>query len=100
MVDRRHSLTNFLIILTLVITGLLCVLNAIFAVIFRKRNIVEILSYTIVGLLQLGLFVFTLLLRLDILTHIPFHLPLFLPFNLADIGAAISFAIGLFPPAS
>ena len=92
-------MTNFLIILTLVITGLLCVLNAIFAVIFRKRNIVEILSYSIVGLLELGLFVFTLLLRLGILTHIPFHLPRGLPFNRAEIGAAISIGIGLFPAA-
>jgi hypothetical protein len=92
-------LTNFLITLTLVITGLLCVLNAIFAVIFRKRNIVEILSYSIVGLLELGLFVFTLLLRLGILTHIPFHLPRGLPFNRAEIGAAISIGIGLFPAA-
>src|SRR6266849_1769684 len=99
MVDRRHSLTNFLISLTLVITGLLCVLNAIFAVIFRKRNIVEILSYSIVGLLELGLFVFTLLLRLGILTHILFHLPRGLPFNRAEIGAAISLGIGLFPAA-
>ncbi len=92
-------MTNFLISLTLVITGLLCVLNAIFAVIFRKRNIVEILSYSIVGLLELGLFVFTLLLRLGILTHIPFHLPRGLPFNRAEIGAAISIGIGLFPAA-
>ncbi len=92
-------MTNFLITLTLVITGLLCVLNAIFAVIFRKRNIVEILSYSIVGLLELGLFVFTLLLRLGILTHIPFHLPRGLPFNRAEIGAAISIGIGLFPAA-
>lgn len=99
MVDRRHSLTNFLISLTLVITGLLCILNAIFAVIFRKRNIVEILSYSIVGLLELGLFVFTLLLRLGILTHIPFHLPRGLPFSRAEIGAAISIGIGLFPAA-
>jgi len=65
----------------------------------RKRNIVEILSYSIVGLLELGLFVFTLLLRLGILTHIPFHLPRGLPFNRAEIGAAISIGIGLFPAA-
>jgi hypothetical protein len=92
-------LTNFLISLTLIITGLLCVLNAVFAVIFRKRNIVEILSYSVVGLLELGFFVFTLLLRLGILTHIPFHLPRGLPFNRAEIGAAISIGIGLFPVA-
>lgn len=92
-------MTNFLISLTLVITGLLCVLNAIFAVIFRKRNNVEILSYFTVGLLELGFFVFTLLLRLGILTHIPFHLPRGLPFTRAEIGAAISIGIGLFPAA-
>ena len=92
-------MTNFLISLTLVITGLLCILNAVFAVIFRKRNIVEILSYSVVGLLELGLFVFTLLLRLGILTHIPVHLPRGLPFSRAEIGAAISIGIGLFPAA-
>jgi hypothetical protein len=99
MVDRRYSLTNFFISLTLVFTGFLCVLNVVFAVIFRKRHITEILTYSVAGLLELGLFVLTLLFRLGILTHIPFHLPRGLPFNRAEIGAALAIAIGLFPAA-
>ncbi len=92
-------MTNFLISLTLVITGSLCILNIVFAVVFRKRHITEILSYIAAGLLELGFFVFTLLLRLGILTRIPYHLPPGLPFNRAEIGAAISVGIGLFPAA-
>ncbi len=92
-------MTNFLISLTLVITGSLCILNIVFAVAFRKRHFTEILSYSAAGLLELGFFVFTLLLRLGILTRIPYHLPPGLSFNRAEIGAAISVGIGLFPAA-
>ncbi len=92
-------MTNFLISLTLVITGSLCISNIVFAVVFRKRHITEILSYITAGLLELGFFVFSLLLRLGILTRIPYHLPPGLPFNRAEIGAAISIGIGLFPAA-
>ena len=92
-------MTEVFIYLTLVITGFLCVLNAAFAVMFRKRRIIEILSYIAVGLLELGIFVFALLLRLGILTHIPYDLPPGLPFNRAQIGAAIAIGIGLFPAA-
>jgi hypothetical protein len=91
--------TNFLISLTLVITGFLCILNGAFAVVFYKRQLPEVLSYIAAGLLELGMFVFTLLLRLGILTHIPYHLPPHLPFNRAEIGAAIAIGIGLFPAA-
>jgi hypothetical protein len=91
--------TNFLISFTLVITGSLGILNIVFAVVFRKRHITEILSYIAAGLLELGFFVFTLLLRLGILTRIPYHLPPGLPFNRTEIGAAISIGIGLFPAA-
>jgi hypothetical protein len=91
--------TNFLISLTLVITVFLCILNGVFAVAFHKRHLPEVLSYIAAGLLELGLFVFTLLLRLGILTHIPYHLPPHLPFNRAEIGAAIAIGIGLFPAA-
>jgi hypothetical protein len=45
------------------------------------------------------LFAFTLMLRLGILRHIPFHLPPGLPFNRAQIGATLAIAIGLFPAA-
>ena len=92
-------MTNFLISLTLIITGFLCIMNAVFAVTFRKRRTIETLSYIATGLLELGFFMFTLLLRLGILTHIPYHLPPGLPFNRSEIGAAISIGIGLFPAA-
>jgi hypothetical protein len=91
--------TNFLISLTLVITSFLCILNVAFAIVFRKRHRTEILSYIAASLLELGFFVFTLFLRLGILTHIPYHLPPHLPFNRAEIGAAISIGVGLFPAA-
>jgi hypothetical protein len=91
--------TNFFISLTLVITGFLSILNLVFAIVFRKRRLTEILSYIAVGLLESGFFVFTLFLRLGILTHIPYHLPPHLPFNRAEIGAAIAIGLGLFPAA-
>ena len=92
-------MTTILIYLTLVITASLCIANAVFAVIFRKRRIAEILSYTAAGLFELIFFVFVLLLRLGILTHIPYHLPLSLPFTRTEFGAAIALGIGLFPAA-
>ena len=92
-------MTNFLISLTLVITGFLCILNIAFAIIFRKRHLTEVLSYTAAGMLESGFFVFALFLRLGILTHIPYHLPPHLAFNRAEIGAAISIGVGLFPAA-
>ena len=92
-------MTTILIYLTLVITASLCIANAVFAVIFRKRRIAEILSYTAAGLFELIFFVFVLLLRLGILSHIPFHLPSRLPFTRTEFGAAIALGIGLFPAA-
>ena len=92
-------MTNFFISLTLVITGFLCILNVVFAIVFRKRRLTEILSYIAASLLESGFFVFTLFLRLGILTHIPYHLPPHLPFNRAEIGAAIAIGVGLFPAA-
>ena len=92
-------MTAILIYLTLVITAALCIANAVFAVIFRKRRMAEILSYTAAGLFELIFFVFVLLLRLGILTHIPYHLPPSLPFTRTEFGAAIALGIGLFPAA-
>jgi hypothetical protein len=91
--------TNFFISLTLIITSLLCLLNIAFAIVYRKRRRAELLSYIAGSLIELGLFVFTLLLRLGILTHIPYHLPPRLPFNRAEIGTAIAIGVGLFPAA-
>lgn len=92
-------MTNFFISLTLLITGLLCILNIAFALVYRKRSRAEFLSYVAATLIETGLFVFTLLLRLGILTHIPYHLPPHLPFNRAEIGTAIAIGVGLFPAA-
>jgi hypothetical protein len=91
--------TNLFISLTLIITGLLCILNTAFALVYHKRRRAEFLSYIAVALIESGLFVFTLLLRLGILTHIPYHLPPHLPFNRAEIGTMIAIGIGLFPAA-
>jgi hypothetical protein len=91
--------TNFFISLTLIITGLLCILNIAFALVYRKRRRAEFLSYIAATLIESGLFVFTLLLHLGILTHIPYHLPPHLPFNRAEIGTMIAIGIGLFPAA-
>jgi hypothetical protein len=88
-----------LISLTLGITGFLCVLNVIFAVMFRKRHIRETLSYLVAGLLELAIFGVALALRFGILTTIPYHLPPGLPFNRAEIGAALAVGIGLLPAA-
>ena len=92
-------MTTILIYLTLVITASLCIANAVFAVIFRKRRITEILSYIAASLVELIFFVLVLLLRLGILTRIPYHLPSGLPFTRTEFGAAIALGIGLFPAA-
>lgn len=92
-------MTSIIIALTLGATVFLCVLNIAFAVIFRKRRVREIISYAVVALLEVVIFFFALLLRLRLLTAIPFHLPPHLPFNRAELGAAIAIGIGLFPAA-
>ena len=92
-------MTTFLLYLSLVITASLCIANAVFAVIFRKRRVAEILSYIAASLVELIFFVFVLLLLLGILTHIPHHLPSSLPFTRTQIGVAVAIGIGLFPAA-
>ena len=92
-------MTNILITVTLVLTIFLCALNGLLARLYRKRRRAEMISYIAVGVIELGLFAFTLMLRLGILRHIPFHLPPGLPFNRAQIGATLTIAIGLFPAA-
>lgn len=88
-----------LILITLGVTGFLCILNVIFAVGFRKRSRGEVASYVAAGLVELAIFGFALALRLSILTSIPYHLPPGLPFNRATIGVALAIGIGLFPAA-
>jgi len=91
--------TSFLIAVTLWITGFLCVLNIACAVYFRKRRMVEVISYVGAILIELGIFIFALLLHLGILKHVPYHLPAGLPVSRSEIGAAIAIGIGLFPVA-
>ena len=88
-----------MISLSLWVTGFLCILNATFAYIFRKRQSGEIVSYLAVGLIELAIFGFVLALRLRLLTSVPYPLPPGLSFNRAEIGAALAIGIGLFPAA-
>ena len=90
---------NIILSVTLSFTSFLCLLNFAFAYAFRKKRAAEVLSYLAVGLLELLIFAFTLVLRLGILRGIPLHLPPHLPFNRAEIGATVAIAIGLFPAA-
>ena len=92
-------LTNITISVSLWVTGFLCILNAVFAYIFRKRHTGEVLSYLAVGLIELAIFGFVLVLRLGVLTSVPYPLPPGLSFNRAEIGAALAIGIGLFPAA-
>ncbi|MBE3562021.1 MAG: hypothetical protein IMW89_22780, partial [Ktedonobacteraceae bacterium] len=84
---------------TLWATGFLCLLNIALAVIYRRRNRREILSYAAVCGVELVIFVFVLLFGMGIIHHVPYHLPPGLPINRAEIGAALAIGIGLFPAA-
>jgi len=99
MIRVEARLTTILISVSLWVTGFLCILNAAFAYIFRKRHTGEVLSYLAVGLIELAVFGFVLVLRLGILTSVPYPLPPGLSFNRAEIGAALAIGIGLFPAA-
>ena len=92
-----NLLTHTLVTLTLWITGFLILLNVACAVLFRRRRPLELLFYVAAAVLELGIFVLALLFHLGVLTHLPYHLPPGLPFDLAEIGAAIAVGIGLFP---
>ena len=92
-----NLLTHTLVTVTLWITGFLVLLNVVCALLFRKRRSLEILFYLAAALLELSIFVLALLFHQGILTHLPYHLPPGLPFDLAEIGAAIAVGIGLFP---
>ena len=90
---------GMVITLTLWISGFLCVLNIGLAIFYRQRTKREVFSYYAVCLLELAIFVFALLIRLDVITHVPYHLPPGLSINRAEIGAALAIGIGLFPAA-
>ena len=92
-----NLLTHTLVTLTLWITGFLVLLNVVCAILFRRRRPLELFFYVAAAVLELGIFVLALLFHLGVLTHLPYHLPPGLPFDLAEIGAAIAVGIGLFP---
>lgn len=92
-----NLLTHTLVTLTLWITGFLILLNVACAILFRRRRSLELFFYVGAAALELGIFVLALLFHLGVLTHLPYHLPPGLPFDLAEIGAAIAVGIGLFP---
>ena len=92
-----NLLTHTLVTLTLWITGFLVLLNVACAILFRRRRPLELFFYVAAAVLELGIFVLALLFHLGVLTHLPYHLPPGLPFDLAEIGAAVAVGIGLFP---
>lgn len=92
-------MTSILISITLGVTAFLCLLNILFAYAFRKRHLSEVMCYLVVSLVELIIFALALVLRLGILTSVPYHLPPGLPFSRAEIGAALAIGMGLFPAA-
>lgn len=88
---------------TLWITGFLCLLNVLLAVIYRalyrKKSKQEAISYWVACAIEFMIFVFALLFSIGIVQHVPYPLPPGLSFNRAEIGAALAVGIGLFPAA-
>lgn len=92
-------LTSTLVTVMLFVTAFLFVLNLVLAIIARKRRALVVLSFVAASVGELAIFIFLLLLRMSILTHIPLSLPAGLPVNRAEIGSTLALAIGLFPAA-
>jgi hypothetical protein len=89
-----------IVVVTLLITGFLCLLNIVLALIFRKKPLPEVLSYYIACGIELAICVFALLVSLGVISYkLPYQLPQGLPVNRAQILAAIAIGIGLFPAA-
>lgn len=88
-----------IVVMTLWITGFLCVLNVVLAIIFRRKLKREILSYYAACVVELAIFVLALLLHFRVLAEVPIPLPAGLPVDRAQIGAALAIGIGLFPAA-
>ncbi len=98
-INARIAFLTFstVLMLTLWITGFLCILNVGLAIIYRQKQVKEVVSYYAAFAFELIIFVFALLLHIGVITHVPFPLPPGLPFNRAEIGAALAIGIGLFP---
>lgn len=92
-------LDSTLVVVMLFVTAFLVILNTAFAIAFRKKRALEVLSFIGAGVIELAIFAFLLALRMGMLTHIPLNLPSGLPFDRSEIGGAIALAIGLFPAA-
>ena len=92
-----HLLTHTLVTITLWITGFLVLLNIVCAILFRRRRHLELFFYVAAAVLELGIFILAFLFHLGVLTHLPYHLPPGLPFDLTEIGMAVAVGIGLFP---
>ncbi len=90
------TFSNILTI-SLWVTGFLCLLNVGLAIVYRQRQAKEVVSYYGVFVFELLIFVFALLLHFGVITRVPFPLPPGLPFNRAEIGAALAIGIGLLP---
>ncbi len=86
-----------MLMITLWVTGFLCILNIGLAIMYRQKQAKEVLSYYAVFAFELLIFVFALLLHIGLITRVPFPLPPGLPFNRAEIGATLAIGIGLFP---
>ena len=95
----NNPLTNTLVTVVVFVAAFLFLLNLALVIISRKRRAIVVLSFAAAGLIELAIFVFVLLLRVGVLTHVPFALPSGLPFNLSELGATLALAIGLFPAA-
>ena len=95
----NSPLTNTLVTVVLFVTAFLFLLNLALAIASRKRRALVVLSFVAAGLLELAIFIFVLLLRIGVLTHVPLTLPSGLPFNRSEIGGTLALAIGLFPAA-
>jgi hypothetical protein len=85
--------------MTLWVTGFLCVLNVGLALLFRKKQMREVLSYYIACGAELVIFIAVLLLYMRVISHVPYLLPLGLDLSHVETATAIALAIGLFPAA-
>lgn len=93
------SINSIVITTMLFVSAFLFLLNLALAIAFRKRRALEVLTYSAASLVQLAIFVFVLLLRIGVLTHVPLMLPASMPIDRTELGAPLALAIGLFPAA-
>ncbi|GCF06601.1 hypothetical protein [Dictyobacter arantiisoli] len=88
-----------LIPVVLWVTGFLSLLNIALAIFYRRNKHLEITSYYVSFLIELALFIASLLVLLGVISRSLFYLPSGLPINQAEIGVALAIGLGLFPAA-